>query len=524
MAADEKSPVRRLAGALAIGACAALPATAGSEAPLSAIPWLSETLERPTDAVTAADPTATEEPPATGAPAIGEITVQPLGAPDRGATGLLSPKLAGLPPTLWQGSEPQKLADLMRGMPPLTQPSLQDLFETLLLVEADPPPGGGDALLLARVDALLLHGSLDPAQALLERAGPDTPDLFRRWFDISLLEGTEDRACATFQAKPDLTPNYPTRIFCLARSGRWDTAALTLETATALGQIDGAARDRMARFLDPDLFEGDPSPPVPDPVTPLDFRLLEAVGEPVPTSTLPLAFAQTDLRHIIGWKAQIEAAERLAEVGALPANRLLGIYTARKPAASGGVWDRVALVQALDIALTAGNADDVARLLPQTAAAMYEAGLEAVFAEMFAPRLSRIALPDTAAVGAYELALVSNTRTAFAPPPKDATLPRRLAFASAMAQDEPPPVDAPNALASSVQHGLAEEKTPVRYAAMIAGDRLGEALLEAIAVLADGPGADPVDAGDAIALIRSAGLTDIARQSALEVLLLDPRG
>lgn len=459
-----------------------------------------------------------------GAAAIGDITVQSLDAPQRSATGLVSPKLAGLPPTLWTGSDSTRLAQLMRGMPPLTHPALQDLFDTLLLVEAEPPAGSGDALLVARVDALLLHGALDPAQALLERAGPDTPDLFRRWFDISLLEGTEDRACATFDAKPDLTPNYPTRIFCLARGGRWYTGALTLETATALGQIDEPTRDRMARFLDPELFEGEPGPPVPDPVTPLDFRVLEAVGEPVPTAALPLAFAQTDLRHIIGWKAQLEAAERLARVGALPANKLLGIYSARQPAASGGVWDRVALIQALDIAVTAGNADDVARILPEAYAAMHAVGLEAVLSEIFAPRLIRLPLPDPAAVEAYGMALISNTRAAFEPPRAGLALPRMTEYASALALSKPPTVTAPNELASSLHRGLTVDHVPDRFAEQVTAHRLGEALLEAIQILAEGPGADPADAGDAVQLIHAAGLEDAARQAALQVLLLDPRG
>lgn len=553
MAARRTAGTVWLAGPVALSLLAAPPLHAGNQDPLSAIPWLSETLAKPQAAVPpppvpagpkSAAPTkpvpaptarpsqpatvapaalSAPEPPAAGA-ATEDITVQSIEGPDRSAAGLVSPKVAGLPADLWLGSDATRLAGLLRAMPPLTHPALQDLFDTLLVVEAEPPAGSGDTLLVARVDALLLHGALDPAQALLERAGPDTPDLFRRWFDISLLQGTEDRACATFDAKPDLTPNYPTRTFCLARGGRWYTAALTLETATALGQIDAASRDRMARFLDPDLFEGEPSPAVPDPVTPLDFRVLEAIGEPVPTTDLPLAFAQTDLRHIIGWKAQLEAAERLARVGALPANQLLGIYTARKPAASGGVWDRVALIQALDIALTAGNAEDVAGILPEAFEAMHAVGLEAVVSEIFAPRLIRLPLPDPAAAEAYQMALISNGRAAFAPPRAGLALPRMVDYASALAQETTPTVTAPNELASTLHRGLTTDGVPDRFAEQVRSRRLGEALIEAITVLAQGPGADPTDAGDAVQLIRAVGLEDAAKQAALQVLLLDPRG
>ena len=57
-------------------------------------------------------------------------------------------------------------------------------------------------------------------------------------------------------------------------------------------------------------------------MTPLLFRLHEAIGEPLPTGNLPRSYAVADLRDLAGWKPQLEAAERLAVTGALPANRL----------------------------------------------------------------------------------------------------------------------------------------------------------------------------------------------------------
>lgn len=494
-------------------------AAAGTDedgAPLSAIPWLSETLERPV-------PRPEPEPPATPLDPDTEIEVAPLDAPDRIAAGLFAPETVGLPELPWAGSRGDDVIPLIAGMPPLSHPALRDMFRNLVLAETMAPGGAAEPFLTARVDALLKMGDLHAAQALLERAGPDTPDLFRRWFDISLLLGTEDRGCATLKAKPDLSPNYETQVLCLARAGRWPTAALTLETATALGRIDPAARDRLARFLDPEIFEDEPIGPRPDPVTPLDFRLLEAVGEPIPTGQLPLAFAHSDLRHIIGWKAQIEAAERLASAGALPSNTLLGIYNARRAAASGGVWDRVALIQKLDIALTARNPAEVAALLPTALMAMHEASLETVLAEMVTPRLSRIDLPEPARALAYELALLSNSRAAMAAPP-DVDLSPRLAFAAGLVQEAIVDVPAPDTLAEALLAGMRADGPPARYAELVASRRSGEALLTAIAALADGPGADPADAGDAIALFRALGMDDAARHAALQVLLLDPRG
>lgn len=486
-----------------------------STAPLSAIPWLSETLEHA--------PAAIAEAPAAPVPETGEITVTTIDGPNTEATGLLSPAAVGLPADLWVRSDPVKLVQLILTMPDLTLPALQQLFDSLLLLEATPPPGNNGDLLLARIDALLLRGALEPAQALLERAGPNTPELFRRWFDISLLNGTEDRACATLRAKPDLSPNYETRIFCLARDGRWPTAALTLETATALKRITPDSRDRLARFLDPDLFEGEGPAPRPDPVTPLDFRILEAVGEPVPTSGLPLAFAQTDLRNIIGWKSQLDAAERLARVGSMPVNTLLGIYSARRPAASGGVWDRVALIQELDVALAAGDASAAAMTLPFTWNAMHEADLDAVFAQLMAPRLSRMTYAPEAARMVYELGLISNGPAALLPPPKGLTLSPDLAFAAAVATGDlrrASPVDERQSL---IRAALTAPDLPASYARLVAENRSGEALLIALSRLANGREGDPGDTAEALQLLRGLGQEAAARQAALQILRLEPR-
>ena len=161
-------------------------------------------------------------------------------------------------------------------------PATQSLFYTLLLAEALPPSVHDQTFNLARVDALMRMGALDPALALLEQIGPDvSPAVFARYFDASLLAGTEDTACAKITSKPSLAPDYATRVFCAARAGDWDTAVLLLGTARALDAITEARADMLERFLDPDLFEGEPDLPTPAKDDPLSFRVFEAIGTPI---------------------------------------------------------------------------------------------------------------------------------------------------------------------------------------------------------------------------------------------------
>lgn len=94
------------------------------------------------------------------------------------------------------------------------------------------------------------------------------------------------------------------------------------------------------------------------------------------------------LRTTSGWKAQLEAAERLARARALPAGILDQLYTAQRPAASGGVWERAAAVQALDAALATGDAARIGPALVTAFQRMEQAGLRDSFAAIAAPGCS----------------------------------------------------------------------------------------------------------------------------------------
>jgi len=321
-------------------------------APLSAIDWLSESVEQPEVVVIlppfqdrSSRPTRTpdaDEDPVTNSATSPTVTVQPLGGPAPQALGLLASSETGLPVDLWRGSEPATLIALLRAQETDTLPALQELLTTVIIHQGNPPIGAQTpgAFFQARVDKLLEMGALGPAKAMLEATTPDTPALYRRWFDVSLLTGTEDRACRAVQDKPDVAPTPSARIFCLARSGDWSAAALTLNTGRALGDIDDSTGDLLARFLDPDLFEGEELLAQPSRMTPLTFRMFEAIGAPLSTQNLPAAFSNADLRDHVGWKAQLEAAERLTRFGGLTDDTLIELYTARVPAASGGVKPR----------------------------------------------------------------------------------------------------------------------------------------------------------------------------------------
>lgn len=501
--------------AIALGCSPAAPVAAAEGAPLSVIDWLSDSVA--IDAVTPSPAPATP-----GASLPSAVSVAPLDAPLPDHAGLLEPGTLGLDPAIWGRSSAQDLAGAVSALPDsgAAPPSLRSFLRDLLIARFDPPldAASDDAHFLARIDRLLAMGQLELAGALIAAAGPPESRRFRRAFDIALIAGTETEACGVIESTPDISPTYVARIFCLARLGQWDVAATTLGNATALAILTPEEESLLRHFLEPDLFESEPVPAAPRTPSPLVFRIYEAVGERLPTDQLPVAFARADLTDTVGWKTRLEAAERLTAAGAMSFGDMLAVFSEREPAASGGLWDRVEAIRNLVRDLDRNSGEGVAASLPAAWAAAREAGYGAAMAHWAADRLQPHALTGAGAHQAFEMALLAG-RPDLARQWADGTPEDRflLDLASGNGAAQPP-----DAFGRAVLRGLAALGPDARYRALIEDGRAGEALLRAMAQLMEGGAAgNPEATAQSLALLRELGLGALARQVAVELVLME---
>lgn len=495
-----------------------MPAANGGGAPLSAIDWLSQSVEVPvaagTTGTTANSIPDPDEPPVADGAASPDITVTALDDAALGPIGTLPRSLTGLPADLWTGSDPETLVTLIRAEPEPALPALRSLLVTLLLTQADAPAGDARSLLLTRIDKLLDLANLTEAEALIRAAGRTEPDLFRRWFDVALLMGTEDAPCGAMQTAPGLAPTLPARIFCMARGGDWMAAALTLNTYRALGDVSAEEEALLSRFLDAGLVDPDAPLPPPDRISPLIFRLREAIGEGLATQPLPLAFARADLRTTVGEKARLDAAERLSLHGALSGPMLAAVMADVTPAASGGVWDRLDAYQQFDAALRAADAAAVSATLPAAWDAMTAIRAEVTFADLHAMSLSQLDLTGDAATLAVTIRLLSDNFASAGPAATDPVL-------RAVATGDFTGVEPVTAMEMAVVAGFADTHAPEPYATQLANGQVGEALLRIMPVFEAGVAGDARSVSDALRVLHHAGLQDTARRAALQLLLLD---
>lgn len=491
-------------------------------APLSAIDWLEQALTQPLGpSAPAPAPTA---PPFASPEAGPQIESRALEQTTVDSTGLFAAARIGLPRDIWGVTPALVLKDAIADLSPDMVPAAQRLMVRLLVAEFASPQLGPDdmagGLLAARLDKLIEIGALEQASQLIEAAPIQTAALNARAFDIALLLGEEDRACARLTGQLAGDSGEAARIFCLARQGEWQTAYAALGAARALGALDAAEAALLTRFLEEE--DGDLSLPPPTRLTPMGWRILEALGEPVTTGTLPVAFAHADLRGTSGWRAQIDAAERLTRTGVMQPGRLMGIYSQRRAAASGGVWDRVRAVQALDTALQAEETTSISAAL-LAAWPLFEAvEMENAFARIFAESIAGFSLTEPASSIQWQLLVLAEEHldraSEIAPGKALAPLVMALATGQTIATGEM------SGYGRAIRSAFADNPLPMPYNLWLDRDERGRLLLDALDQIADATQGDPHAAEQGLATLLALGLDRDARQIAIELLLLERRG
>ena len=382
---------------LCIAACVALasPAHTQNEVPLSAIEWLSLPGLAP----------LTEElvGPSLKSSENTSITVTELVLTETKSYGLIPAKISGIPMDFWTDLEPNMLGQLLGSLSTAGLPTTNELLLRALLAETD----GNEAILTARVKALLERGAVHAAISLLEQSSIDTPATFSLHSQSALLLGNTKRMCQSLISKPYLSKDEALKIYCHAREGDWGLAVLTYFTLDALETFNPTISALLKVDLDPELIaELSLAQTVSMKLSALEFRLRESAGQRPQTQGLPLSFAYMDLSETTGWKQQLEAAEKLAIMSSLPANKLLEYFSKGSPSATGGIWERVRAVQSLDETFSDPILDPT-QDLEKFWAATENTHLAPVFARAWSDKLSSYQVSQTGDNTLFKMQILS---------------------------------------------------------------------------------------------------------------------
>ena len=463
-----------------------------TNAPISAIDWLSQPGLAPLS-----EDGLIESDPSIGA-VLDEVSVIELDAPLEKTYGLIPAKISGIPQNFWTDVDPNTLNQMIGSLPELGLPATDDFLLRALLAESK----GNEAVLGVRVNTLLNRGAVHAAYNLLGQSQVENLENFDLFAETSLLTDNVERMCNQLNAARHFSNDEALQVYCLARAGSWDTAVLNYFTLNALGAFTLTTSALLDADLNPELANDLVLPEVdPAKMTALEFKLRASVGQPVPTLSLPLKFVPFDLSEASGWVQQIEAAERLGAVGSLPATQLLEKYKSGTASPSDRVWERVIAVQALDRAFSDPIIDPSAELLVFWNA-MQSNKLIAALARAWADKLVNFRKISEENSILFKMKVLSS--------------PNAFEFKPTMARLRRYNPKFLSVTYEKLMFQLNEDvlvSQPFRSANMLRGMRL----------ISDSMKGNEAALLEAITLYQAMGLTPLAKQLAMEFLILAPR-
>lgn len=474
-----------------------------------------------------------------------EIDSTPIAGVIADSTGLLTEEEGGLPSDLWNGVTAERAAEILRGVRPGALRSANQLARLALLSAASAPAATTEdgEIITLRAQALLELGLPQDALALLRASGLRTPVAMALQLDASALTGEDAEVCALALRSGSLDGLSARRVYCLARTGGTEEAALALSTGRDLGAIRQADGELLEALIEPSWAEYARPPERIEDLTPLRLAALDQIGAARPANfgrLAPLSMRWADMVEDAPPRDRLSAAESLEDAGALPTEKLRELYEAYTPAESGGVWGRVeAWLAARDARGPEARIAAASRAYDR-AASDKRAG---PMARLLAPLLER-ARPMTED-GSQDvrraLALAGNFDDAiywFAKPPTIGQLTAvkiaqpqvtpdlgKAQVAALRAKDALGDLAAGQQLAALTAFGYIERESRFTYTPELArviqaleSEQPAEALFAALAYLEPGPVTRPEPFHAALAALLALGREDEARDIALETL------
>ena len=318
-----------------------------ADEPMSAIDWLAKKINDPPVFYTY--PSEIDEN--------SNIEIEKMVLPNisKNSIGIYPSIKIGINSDIWKNNNEIEISTILKKIRISDLYYLNRFLKRILLIESDPPiiavdkKFSGTLFLRQRILKLIQMGALDDAEALILDAEPIfDPNLTDLWSEISFLTYRFERFCKAILNGYHNSLDPAHKIICLARSGDWNAAALSLATYSSINEIDSDHEKLLINYLDheaeleiinKDKCEENKS---------VIIYLCNFSNINMQFPNYGVKFLYNNLGRGKSIRSRIVASEELVKSGALNPNILFYTYKIKQPSTSGGVWARAKFVQELD--------------------------------------------------------------------------------------------------------------------------------------------------------------------------------
>ena len=318
-----------------------------ADEPMSAIDWLEKKINDPPVFFTY--PSEIDKN--------NDIEIEKIVLPNisKNSIGIYPSIKIGINSDLWKNSNEIEISAILEKIKISDLYYLNRLLKRILLIESDPPiivddkKFSGTLFLRQRILKLIQMGALDDAEALILDANPTfDPNLIDLWSDISFLTHRFERFCNAVLKGYYNSLDPTNKIICLARSGDWNAAALSLATYSSINEIDSDHEKLLINYLDHEADLEIINNQICDKDKPTIIYLCNFSNINMQIPNYGVKFLYNNLGKGKSIRSRILASEELVKSGALNPSILFSTYKIKQPSTSGGVWARTKLVQELN--------------------------------------------------------------------------------------------------------------------------------------------------------------------------------
>ena len=318
-----------------------------ADAPMSAIDWLAKKINDPPEFYTYKSEIEKNNN--------NEIEKNVLPNISKNSIGIYPSIKIGINSDIWKNSNEIEISSVLEKIKISDLYYLNRLLKRILLFESDPPiivvdeEFSGTLFLRQRISKLIQMGALDDAEALILDADPTfDPNLIDLWSEISFLTYRFERFCNAVLNGYHNSLEPAHKIICLARSGDWNAAALSLATYSSINEIDSDHEKLLINYLDHEAELEIINKDKCDEDKSIIIYLCSFSNINTQIPSYGVKFLYNNLGRGKSIRSRIVASEELVKSGALNPSILFSTYKIKQPSTSGGIWARAKLVQELD--------------------------------------------------------------------------------------------------------------------------------------------------------------------------------
>ena len=310
------------------------------------------------------------------------------------SVGIISTRITGIDPKIWNGLDEQTLSAKLKLLPNLNFHSAQRFLKRILISETQPPTSSskssmsGKLYFLAKIDKLIEFGALDEAETIILQAPKMNRELFIRWQKISFVTGRLTRLCEALKSNFDLTHDLSIRIICLKYLKDWQAAALTLSTASSLNLLDKSRENLLIYYLDQNLMPFEQLTLNFSQFDEIDYFILKSTYQILDLISEDAKYLYMKVKDSSNVARKVQAIEKLAMKKSISVSSLFDSYRNSDINGSIGIWQRIISIRNLDMTLKRNNEKAMLIALDRAINHMSRGDLLLLFATEYGDRLS----------------------------------------------------------------------------------------------------------------------------------------